>query len=79
MPLHTIDIQLKKDAKPIQQKGRPVPIHVQKSVREELEKLIKSGHLEKADEITENCFISPAVITIKKQIPQNCTGLTKAQ
>ena len=62
----TIDIQLKKDAKPIQQKGRPVPIHFQKSVREELEKLIKSGHLEKTDETTENCFISPAVITIKK-------------
>ena len=26
----TIDIQLKKDTKPIQQKGRPVPIHFQK-------------------------------------------------
>ena len=62
----TIDIQLKKDVKPIQQKGRPVPIHFQKSVRDELEKLIKSGHIEKADETTENCFISPAVITIKK-------------
>ena len=62
----TIDIQLKKDVKPIQQKGRPVPIHFQKSVREELEKLIDSGHLEKADNTTENCFISPAVITIKK-------------
>ena len=62
----TIDIQLKKDAKPIQQKRRPVLIHFQKSVREELEKLIKSGHLEKADKTTEKCFISPAVITIKK-------------
>ena len=62
----TIDIQLKKDVKPIQQKGRPVPIHFQKSVRDELEKLTKSGHIEKADETTENCFISPAVITIKK-------------
>ena len=62
----TIDIQLKKDAKPIKQKGRPVPIHFQKSVREELEELIKSGYLEKTDETTENCFISLAVITIKK-------------
>ena len=26
----TIDIQLKKDVKPVQQKGRPVPIHFQK-------------------------------------------------
>ena len=62
----TIDIQLKKDVKPIQQKGRPVPIHFQKSVGEDLEKLFESGHLEKADKTTENCFISPAVITIKK-------------
>ena len=63
-----IDIQLKKDVKPIQQKVRPVPIHFQKSVHEELEKLIESGHLEKADKTTENCCISPAflVITIKK-------------
>ena len=62
----TIDIQLKKDVKPIQQKGRPVPIHFQKIFREELEKLIDKGHLEKADKTTENCFVSPAVITIKK-------------
>ena len=50
----TIDIQLKEAVKPIQQKGRPVPIHFQKNVRDELEKLIKSGHIEKADETTEN-------------------------
>ena len=62
----TIDIQLKKDAKPIQQKGRPVPIHFQKIVKKELEKLIEKGHLEKADKTTENSFVSPAVITIKK-------------
>ena len=62
----TIDIQLKKDVKPIQQKRRPVSIHFPKIVREELEKLIEKGHLEKADKTTKNCFISPAVITIKK-------------
>ena len=61
-----IDIQLKKDTKPIQQKGRPGPIHFQKTVKKELEKLIESGHLEKADNTTENCFVSPAVIAIKK-------------
>ena len=61
-----IDLQLKKDTKPIQQKVRPVPIHFQKTVKKELEKLIESGHLEKADNTTENCFVSPAVITIKK-------------
>ena len=62
----TTDIQLKKDTKPIQQKGRPVPIHFQKTVKHEQEKLIEKGHLEKEDKTTENCFISPAVITIKK-------------
>ena len=65
----TIDIQLKKDTKPIQQKGRPVPIHFQKTVKHELQKLIEKGHLEKADKTTENCFISPAVITIKRTNP----------
>ena len=74
----TIDIQLKKDVKPIQQKGRPVPIHFQKIVRKELEKLIGKRHLEKADKTTENCFISPAVITIKKD-SQNSTGFKKTK
>ena len=61
----TIEIQLKKDAKPIQQKGRPVPVHFQRIVKNELDKLIEKGHVEKADKTTENCFVSPAVITIK--------------
>ena len=62
----TIYIQLKKDAKPIQQKWRPVPIHLQNTVRNELERLIEKGHVEETDETTENFFMSPAVITIKK-------------
>ena len=62
----TIDIQLKKVREPIQQRGRPVTIHFQKTIKHELEMLIEKGHLEKADKTTENCFISPAVITIKK-------------
>ena len=44
-----------------------MPIHFQKTVKHELEKLIEKGHLEKADKTTENCFVSPAVITIKKE------------
>ena len=61
-----IDILLKKDTKPIQQKGRPVPLHFQKTVKNELKKLIETGHLEKVNNTTENCFVSPAVITMKK-------------
>ena len=40
-----VKIQLKEDAKLIQQKGRPIPIHLQQSVGKEIEKLIKQGHL----------------------------------
>ena len=61
-----VDIQLKDDAKLIQQKGRPIPIHLQQAVGKEIEKLKKLGHIEKAENIDENCFVSPAVITIKK-------------
>ena len=33
---------------------------------QELKRLIKHGYVEIATEITENCFVSPAVITVKK-------------
>ena len=61
-----VKIQLKEDARLIQQKGRPIPIHLQQSVGKEINKLIKQGHIEKANNIDENCFVSPAVITVKK-------------
>ena len=61
-----IDIELKPGAKIIRQKGRPIPIHLQDDVEREINRLIKSGRLEKAKEIDENCFVSPAVITVKR-------------
>ena len=61
-----VDIQLKPDAKLIQQKGRPIPIHLQPAVGKEIEKLMKNGHIEKATDIDKNCFVSPAVITVKR-------------
>ena len=68
---HTVEglevkIQLKEDARLIHQKGRPIPIHLQQSVEKEINKLMKQGHIEKANNIDENCFVSPAVITVKK-------------
>ena len=62
----TLLIHLKKDAKPIQQKRRPVPILFQKIVNNELEKLFEKEHLEKADKATGNGFVSLAVTTIRK-------------
>ena len=61
-----VEIQLKEGAKLIQQKGRQMPIHLQQSVGKEIEKLKKQGHNKKAKDIDENCFVSPEVITIKK-------------
>ena len=61
-----VDIQLKKAAKLIQQKGRPILIHLQPAVEKEIEKIKNQGHIEKANNIDETCFVSPAVITIKK-------------
>ena len=53
-----VKIQLKEDAKLIQQKGRPISIHLQQSVEKEIEKLIKLSHIEKANNIDENCFVT---------------------
>ena len=61
-----VKINLKENANILQQKRRPIPIHLQYQVAEELKRLIKNGYLEKATEITEDCFVSPAVITVKK-------------
>ena len=62
----SVKINLKEDANIIQQKGRPIPIHLQDQVAEEIKRLIKNGYLERATEITEDCFVSPAVRTVKK-------------
>ena len=44
-------INLKEDAKIIQQKVRLIPIHLQDQVAEEIGKLIKNSYLERATEI----------------------------
>ena len=60
-----IKIQVKPGHYPVKQKARPVPQHLQEDVGKELEKLIRTGHLEKINDVDENCFVSPVVITIK--------------
>ena len=52
--------------KPIQQKGRWVPISLQDKVDQEIDRLIKEGHITKLQESSENYFVSPIVITVKK-------------
>ena len=62
-----IKIQLKPGHQPIKHKARPVPLHLQKDVERELERLIKSGHLEKVNNVDEDCFVVPVVITVKSE------------
>ena len=48
------------------QKGRRVPINLQPRVSEELERLQTEGHIEKLSSCSDKHFISPIVITVKK-------------
>ena len=51
---------------PIQEKGRRVPVHIQDKVGQEIQKLIHEGHVVKLNKCTSEHFISPIVITAKK-------------
>ena len=48
------------------QKWREVPIHLQPKVKIELEKLLNEGHIKKLTNCSDQFFISPIVITVKK-------------
>ena len=60
-----LKIQLKAGHYRVKQKARPIPLHLQEAVGKEIEKLTKSGHLEKVKHVDEDCFISPVAITVK--------------
>ena len=57
-----VKIQIKPRCYPIQLKAKPIPYHLQKDV----DRLIKSGNLERLETILKDCFVSPVVITVKK-------------
>ena len=63
---HEIKIKLKPDAKITQQKGRRIPIQLQNAVDAEIKRLLKEGDIEKINEIKDDVFIQPTVITVKK-------------
>ena len=48
------------------QKGRRVPINLQPRVSDELERLQTEGHIEKLSSCSDELFISPIIITVKK-------------
>ena len=60
--------QLEQGYYPVEQKPTPNPLHLQEDVAIELEKLTKAGYLEKLNNVDEDCFISPVVLTVKNSI-----------
>ena len=60
-----INIQLKPGHYRVKQKARQVPLPLQEDVGREIEKLMKTGHLEKINDVDEDCFVSPVLITVK--------------
>ena len=58
--------QFSQDSVPIQQKGRRIPVHLQKRVEKEINKLIDQNHIIKLDKCSDQKFISPIVITVRK-------------
>ena len=58
--------QFSKEFEPVQQKGRRIPIHLQKRDEAELNKLIDQKHIIKLEKCSDKQFISPIVITVKK-------------
>ena len=56
---------LKENFKPVQQKGRRVPLHLLDKVEAELKKLIQDKQIIKLDRCSDEHFTSPVVVTVK--------------
>ena len=61
---YQIKINLNPEAKVIQQKGRRIPMQLQKALDAEKNRLLKEGHFEKINELKDDVFIQPTVITV---------------
>ena len=57
----------KENFTPTQHKGRRVPLHLLERVEQELEKLIQNKQIIRLENCSDEYFISPVVITVKKR------------
>ena len=63
---YKVQAEFFKNLVPVQQKGRRVPVTLQEKVDKEIDKLLIQGHIEKLKECSDRYFVSPIVITVKK-------------
>ena len=63
---HMVHTTFLKEFKALQQKGRRTPLHIQEKVEQEIRSLIDQGHIVKLEKCSDQQFISPIVITVKK-------------
>ena len=63
---HMAKSTFKEKFTPTQHKGRRVPLHLLERVEQELEKLIEDKQIMRLEKCSDEYFISPVVITVKK-------------
>ena len=64
--IHIVKSKFRKNFQPKYQKGRRVPINLKERVNSEINKLLEEGHIEKLNNCSDQYFISPIVITVKR-------------
>ena len=64
--VHIVESKLHKIFQPKHQKGIRVPINLQERVISEIKKLLEEEHIEKLNNCSDQYFISPIVITFKR-------------
>ena len=64
--VHIVKSKFHRNFQPKHQKGRRVPIILQERVNTEIKKLLVEGHIEKLNNCSDHNFISPIVITVKR-------------
>ena len=63
---HKVKSKFKSNFTPVHQRGRHVPLHLEKQVEEELKRLQNNGHITKSEKCSDEIYISPIVITVKR-------------
>jgi hypothetical protein len=66
----SVHITLKRDAEPMQQRARPLPVSVRTCVQDALDDMVSQGVLEHIPDDETPSWLSPIVVIVKKQSPE---------